>query len=299
VVAIAAGTRHSIALKSDGTVVAWGDNQYGQARVPPDLAGAAAIAAGDDLSLALPVPISVSVSAASYLQGAQAPNSIGIIFGSGFADQLLAATTLPLPSVLGGTRVTIHGLNSDLPAQILFVSPGQINFIVPPTAATGSATIRITRDATTGPSHLVAAANVFVASVSPGLFSANANGRGVPAAIAVRSSSDGTQVNLPVFQCGATAGSCAPVPVDLGAPADDVVLVLYGSGIQGVSSPSGVTVRIGGVNSDVLYSGPQGSLAGLDQINVRIPRSLAGTGNADIALTVDGIPANIVSISIR
>ena len=37
--AIAAGWEHSLALKHDGTVVAWGWNYSGQARVPPGCAG--------------------------------------------------------------------------------------------------------------------------------------------------------------------------------------------------------------------------------------------------------------------
>ena len=35
VIAIAAGSTHTVALKHDGTVVAWGNNGYGQATVPP------------------------------------------------------------------------------------------------------------------------------------------------------------------------------------------------------------------------------------------------------------------------
>ena len=46
VVAIAAGDLHSLALKADGTVVAWGANSYGQTTLPPDLSGVSAIAAG-------------------------------------------------------------------------------------------------------------------------------------------------------------------------------------------------------------------------------------------------------------
>ena len=53
VVAIAAGEGHSLALKSDGTVVAWGDNTFGQTDVPPGLSGVTAIAAGFMDSLAL------------------------------------------------------------------------------------------------------------------------------------------------------------------------------------------------------------------------------------------------------
>src|SRR5207248_6310017 len=34
VIAIAAGRRHGLALRADGSIVAWGDNSQGQARVP-------------------------------------------------------------------------------------------------------------------------------------------------------------------------------------------------------------------------------------------------------------------------
>src|SRR5258708_1619242 len=50
--AIAAGGNHSLALKSDGTVVGWGYNDYGQSTVPANLTGVIAIAAGDAHSLA-------------------------------------------------------------------------------------------------------------------------------------------------------------------------------------------------------------------------------------------------------
>jgi hypothetical protein len=53
VAAIAAGSRHNLALKNDGTVVAWGANEYGQASVPPGLGDVVAIAAGGYHSLAL------------------------------------------------------------------------------------------------------------------------------------------------------------------------------------------------------------------------------------------------------
>jgi len=52
-VAIAAGSDHSLALKADGTVVAWGYDGYGQTDVPSGLTKVVAIAAGADHSLAL------------------------------------------------------------------------------------------------------------------------------------------------------------------------------------------------------------------------------------------------------
>ena len=51
VMAISAGTLHSLALKADGTVVGWGDNSEGQATPPAGLTGVTAISAGGGFDL--------------------------------------------------------------------------------------------------------------------------------------------------------------------------------------------------------------------------------------------------------
>ena len=53
ITSIAAGTEFSLALKNNGTVVAWGRNAEGQTNVPSGLTGVTAITAGADHSLAL------------------------------------------------------------------------------------------------------------------------------------------------------------------------------------------------------------------------------------------------------
>ena len=53
VVAIAAGGSHSLALLLDGTVIAWGSNTSGQRTLPASATNVVAIAAGDSYSLAL------------------------------------------------------------------------------------------------------------------------------------------------------------------------------------------------------------------------------------------------------
>jgi uncharacterized protein (TIGR03437 family) len=40
-------------------------------------------------------------------------------------------------------------------------------------------------------------------------------------------------------------------------------------------------------------------LVGLDQVNILLPRSLAGRGAVNIETTVDGQIANTISVSIR
>ncbi len=52
VAAIAMGTQHYLVLKADGTVVAWGQNFYGQCTVPAGLSGVVSISGGKDYSMA-------------------------------------------------------------------------------------------------------------------------------------------------------------------------------------------------------------------------------------------------------
>lgn len=53
VVAVAAGGQHSMALRADGSVVAWGRNHQGQTNVPANLPRVQAISAGSDFCVAL------------------------------------------------------------------------------------------------------------------------------------------------------------------------------------------------------------------------------------------------------
>lgn len=66
------------------------------------------------------------VNAASWLAPV-APRAIVSLFGAELAGANDAATSAPLPSVLGGVTVEIDSLA----APLLYVSPGQINLIVP------------------------------------------------------------------------------------------------------------------------------------------------------------------------
>ncbi len=235
-----------------------------------------------------------NVSAASYLGRSLTAESIASAFGSGLATATQGATSTPLPTSLAGTQVAVKdSAGTERPAPLFYVSPTQINYEIPPQTATGPATVT----ATSG-DGAVSRGTVQIAPVAPGLFSANGNGSGVAAAVAVRGAADGTQTPVAVLQCPA-AGGCVSVPMDLGAATDQVVIELYGTGIRGRTSLNNVTCTVGAIPAQVLYAGAQGAFVGLDQVNVVLPRALAGRGEVNVILAVDGQSANTVTLNVK
>jgi len=85
---------------------------------------------------------------------------------------------------------------------------------------------------------------------------------------------------------------------DIGTGSDQLYISLFGTGMRGFTQK--VSATIGGVNVNVAGPVAQGQYAGLDQVNLGpLPRSLAGKGELDVVLTVDGKQANVVTVRIR
>lgn len=233
----------------------------------------------------------IDASAAADGHPVLAPQAIGAAYGSGFASGVTLPGPGPLPTTLAGIRMTITDASGvQQAAPLFFVSPTQINFLTP-NVVPGTARLQIGTAAGelfTGP--------LTIQLVSPALFSANGDGKGVAAAYVVHVGADGVQSIQLAFTCGNTPGSCSPVPVDLGEPPDQNFLVLYGSGIRNASK---VSVLLEGNTSNVVFFGPQAQFVGLDQVNVQIPSALAGKGDVHIALTADGQGANELLIEVK
>ena len=175
-------------------------------------------------------PLTV-VNAASLAPGAIAANEIVTLFGSGFPA---------IPAVLIG----------GLPAQVFYAGTTQINALVPAGVAGTSATVQVSG---------VAAANVLLAPVAPGLFAAVLNGDG--------------SVNGP------------------GNPAArESVVTFYATGLgTGLSS---LTMTIGGYVAEILFAGNAPGFAGLEQLNVQVPGGFAPVGQLAVLLTVAGEQAS-------
>ena len=216
---------------------------------------------------------------------ALARDAIASLYGGGMTNVTQSASALPLPFSLSGVNVHIRDSAGTVRgAPLFFVSPNQINCLIPSGTATGIATITVS-----GASGDFSGA-AMIAATAPGLYAANAAGFGPAAAQVVTGS---TYSNT--FQCNVSG--CMPVPI--ATAAGSPYLILYGTGIRHASSLSAVDVRIGNIDAPVLYAGAQGQYAGLDQVNVALPSTLAGRGRLVVTITADGQTSNMGQLAFQ
>jgi uncharacterized protein (TIGR03437 family) len=227
------------------------------------------------------------VSAASY-GSSIAPNS----FASGFGQNLTTITAstpgLPLDTTLGGYQVQVTDSKGASNLSLMhYVSPTQYNFVVPGNAATGPATVKVLSNG-----QVTAQGTAQIDNVAPGIFELG----GIPAAQILRVKSDNTQSIEPVLGLD-SAGKPIANPIVFGNPADTLYFVGYGTGFRNNSGLSSVNVQIGSTPILVPFAGAQGTYPGLDQFNAGpLPISLAGSGEKNLTLTVNGITANTVKL---
>jgi uncharacterized protein (TIGR03437 family) len=240
-----------------------------------------------------------AVSAASYNGQRIAQGSIVALFGLQMTSQTQVATRQPLPTSLGGMTVAFKNADSarEFNAPLFFVSPNQINLLVPLSLSDGEATFRIFAPGSSIEPTTIG--RVMIDQVAPGLFSADASGRGLAAAVVLRVKADGSQVYESVTRFDQAQNKIVAVPIDVSNPAEQVFLLAFGTGISGRLALSNFQAKIGGETSEITFVGALNDFAGLDQLNLRLPGVLAGRGDVDVVLTVDGKAANTVQISIK
>src|SRR5438067_10788992 len=105
------------------------------------------------------------VNSATNTADALAPNAIASIYGTSLSFDTQAASRSAtlyavLPTTLAGVRVYVAGLETSL----YYVSPGQINFVIPNVRA-GVMSLYVTRQGVTGP-HVM----ITVHDAGPGLY---------------------------------------------------------------------------------------------------------------------------------
>ena len=240
--------------------------------------------------------LSTASAASLTAGGALAPEAIAVSTGQGLASTAASAPASgTLPTTLAGATLKVKdSAGVERMSPLWFVSAGSIYHQIPAGTSTGQATLTVTNQ-----SQTVMSGTLQVDSVAPGLFSANSDGHGAASGRAVRVKGDVTQSWQYVFSAASVPGTWVTAPIDMGPATDQIILELYGTGIRGRSSLGAVSATIGGVSATVDYAGGVDGYAGLDQVNLRVPRSLAGHGEVDIVLRVDGKTANTVAVNFK
>ncbi len=233
-----------------------------------------------------------TVSAASYQAEGLASEGIASIFGSELATGTLAATALPLPTALQGTQVRVKdSVGVERVASLFYVSPGQVNFQIPAGTAAGTATVTVFNGA-----GKLSVGTAQIQMTGPGLFTANADGRGVVAGTVVRVAVNGARSTDTTAQFDGTRFVAKPIALNGNG---QVFLELYGTGWRNNTNLNAVTVTVGGVTVPVLYAGAQPSFVGVDQVNIQLPQGLSGRGEVELRLNVNGKTANTVLLHVQ
>ena len=236
-----------------------------------------------------------AASAANYSNFGLAPESIAALFGSNLSGQTQIAANTPLPLSLTGASVFVKdSRGNEFASPLFFASPTQINFQVPIGLALGPATIYAVNNG-----NIHSTGSVEITSVSPGLFTADASGAGLAAATVLRIKANGEQVYESVARFDSALNRFVATPIEVGNPAEQVYLLAFGTGFRHRSDLANVSAKIGDTSADVLFAGAQGDFVGLDQCNIRLSPNLAGRGEVNVVLAVDGKTANTVKVVIK
>jgi uncharacterized protein (TIGR03437 family) len=231
--------------------------------------------------------------------GPAAPESIITAYSCGAplvnGPEIYTGDARTPPTTLGGITISVKdSLGVERLAPLLHAFPkrdslpDRVDYIVPSGTAEGRATVTLTR-----PDGAFSMGNLDIQAVAPRLFDGFA---GAPAALVVRVRAGTSTVEQVIDRTPPFW-----IPIDLGPETDKVFLVLFGTGWRNQRLPTDVSVWFGSgpndlrmirLTEEVEYAGAQGEFAGVDQLNVRLPRNLAGRGFQGLRLALAPGPNN-------
>ena len=197
-----------------------------------------------------------------------APGSFATIFGQNLCDRTAAGDWIApgqLPTSLGSCSVTVNGM----PAMLQYVSPGQINFVVPQSLSPGVGSVLV-NNGTQWPSGAM-----MVGNAGPGIFTTNGMGIGQGAML------HGTMWSPGPFST-TTSGQVTPVSI-------------FVTGLDLSSSP---LVSVGGLAAEVTWYGNAPGFVGLQQININMPSGAAGSGRVPVTVTSGGQTSNATFMTV-
>lgn len=190
-----------------------------------------------------------------------APGSIAVARGNALAYTTIEAARLAdksFPLTVAGTTVSVNGRK----AQMFFVSPTEVQFVVPQSTEIGMADVRVTNL-----DGFQSRTDVSITPVAPGIFTMNGDGFG-----------EGVILNADTLQSG---------PFDPGN--GNLRLSIFATGIKDALR---VSVTATGHPLTLESINPSPDLPGLDEIHVLVPATFQGAGKLDLAVRADNHVSN-------
>ena len=279
------------AMGSSGvTLLARVNKSMGGATAPSGMAtlsGAVQEAAADAASAV----ISVMNGARTDVAAENAAGAWVTIMGTGLADGSFAAATAPYPGTLSGTQVFMQ--NHPLPLS--FVSPGQINALIPAGMNAGTQQLTVVRNGTRSTGM-----DVLVSQMGPGLFSLDGSGQGQGAILAantglVAGPLHGSQEG-PAERGQRILIYCTGLGAVNGDPPQDGEATPLSPSLTTTATPK---VTIGGVAAPLNFSGLAPTLVGIYVVDVQVPETVGPGDDIPVKLTIGGLTSNTVTISVH
>jgi uncharacterized protein (TIGR03437 family) len=219
-----------------------------------------------------PIVSRVFPAASSVFPLSVAPGMIAAIYGAALAAQTAQAATVPLPLRLSDAQVLVGGT----PVPLYFVSPGQINAVIPEGV---SGLVKLTVRNAAG-SHTI---NIWVDPAVPAIFTQD--GSLVAAALNARTYALVTPAN----------------PLHGGD-----YLALFLTGLGSTTARDGLNfasqlpaVTISGKDCPVVFAGRAPAFPGLDQINCLVPPGLAADSAAPVVVGSGNRTSNAAAIAVQ
>ena len=217
------------------------------------------------------------VNSATGVSGDFAPNSMVTIYGANLAfDTSAAGAGQYLPRILAEVQVNINGG----PANLFYVSPQQINFLVPGQLSPGPVKLQVVRQGVTGP-----IVTLVLSETAPGFFALDSGN-------VIAAHADGSLLGedapaVPdevVVLYAAGLGHTNPDSLPGSAPTRAAPIVLLGK----------LVVLLGGKTVDpsrILYAGVTPGFAGLYQINLKVPATAVPNPEIRVFIGLQGSPS--------
>jgi hypothetical protein len=196
---------------------------------------------------------------------AVAPDSNAVALGGALAfttQQAPKDSNNTFPTTFGGTTVTVNGRR----AQITFISPTQVNFIVPGQTEVGTADVVVTNE-----EGFQSRGTVAVLRAAPGIFTKSGDGQG-----------EGVVLNANM------QGSGTFDPSD-----GQLRLIIFTTGVRHATQ---VTATAGGRALTVESFMASPDMPGMDEVRVLVPADLRGAGTVNLVVRADNRDSNPVTI---